>query len=344
MLPRIYFVMGSGGVGKSTYSAALAAKIAKEQPSERVLLITIDPARRLASSMGITAQGNDIVEVALPSGAVFAVSMLDAADAWDSLIRRIAPDEATAERVLSNGLYRNITGRFVNSHDYIAIERLWELAQSQAFDAIVVDTPPSRNALSVLDASERMRDFFASRLLRWLTIPATNRVVAVTSKPFFALADRVLGARFLQDISEFFALFRTMEPAFTSHAGDVQQMLHSEATTFVVVTTSSPAPAAEAEFLADALRERGLRLGSMVLNRAVDPAVVDEASEARSSDLSPALMGLVRSVLNDVGREESVMKSLADRHTVRVERITEARSPVTDVAGVAGLAESIAMP
>jgi len=294
--------------------------------------------------MGIVAKGNDIVDVELPAGEVFAVSMLDASEAWDSLIRRIAPDIATAERVLSNRLYRNITGRFVNSHDYIAIERLWELAQSHTFGAIVVDTPPSRNALSVLDASERMRDFFASRLLRWLTVPATNRVVAVTSRPFFALADRVLGARFLRDVSEFFALFRTMEPAFTAHASDVQRMLRSDATTFVVVTTSAPSPSAEADFLATALRARGLRLGELVLNRAVDPDVVAEARGASGTHLPPELGVLVRAVLNEVEREEAVATSFAERHAVRIERIADARHPITDVAGVAELADSIVMP
>ena len=169
--PRIFFVMGAGGVGKTTYSAALAARLAMESAASEpvhVLLITVDPARRLASAMGVVANGNDIVKVRSSDGIEFSVSMLDAPDAWDSLIRRIAPDEATASRVLSNGLYRNITGRFVNSHDYIAIERLWEVVESGEFDIIVVDTPPSRNALSVLDAAERMREFFSSRLLRWL--------------------------------------------------------------------------------------------------------------------------------------------------------------------------------
>lgn len=344
MTPRIHFVMGSGGVGKSTYSAALAARIAQGNPSKRVLLITIDPARRLASSMGIATEGNEVVAVDLPTGESFAVSMLDAADAWDSLIRRIAPDQATADRVLSNGLYRNITSRFVNSHDYIAIERLWELAHSQNYDAIVVDTPPSRNALSVLDASERMRDFFASRLLRWLTIPATNRVVALTSKPFFALADRVLGARFLRDVSEFFALFRTMEPAFIAHASDVQKLIRSEATSFVIVTTSAQSPAAEADFLAAALRERGLHLGEIVLNRVVDPAVAAEARHVTAGRLSPALEPLVVSVLNEVGREDATESYLSERHVVKVARIADARHPIADVAGIAELAKSIVMP
>lgn len=334
--PRVIVVTGAGGVGKTTFSAALAARLAGTGDA-RVLLITIDPARRLASSMGVVAEGNDVVEVG-GDGQPFWVSMLDTQKGWDSLVERVAPNRAVADRVLANSLYRNITGRFVNSHDYIAVERLWEVARSDRFDVIVVDTPPSRNALSVIDAAERMRDFFASRLLRWLTLPASNRLIAVTSRPFFAVADRVLGARFLTDVSEFFALFRLMEPTFTAHARDVERLLREESTEFLVVTTAEPAPIDEADFLAGELRDRGLRLSGLVVNRTVaretKREVVEISATVRDGDLAAALAEIRAAV----DREDEACRALALRHGCPVTRVEEAEESVNDVAGVRRLA------
>lgn len=335
---RVVFVAGAGGVGKSTFSAALAARFAT-QGAGRVLLITVDPARRLASSMGVVAEGNDVVEVG--GGEPFWVSMLDAKRGWDDLVRRVAPRPDVAERVLANGMYRNITGRFVNSHDYIAVERLHEVTRSGDFDVVVVDTPPSRNALSVIDAAERMREFFASRLLRWLTLPASNRLVAVTSKPFFAVADRVLGSRFLSDVSEFFALFRLMEPTFTAHARDVERLLRASTTEFLVVTTAEPAPVAEADFLADQLRSRELNLSTIVVNRIVDAETRSEAVRLSGVPLATPTERMVREVVGTIEREDRACRDLAVRHGCEVVAVADVGSTVNDVAGVRRLAETI---
>jgi anion-transporting ArsA/GET3 family ATPase len=336
---RVVVVAGAGGVGKSTFSAALAARFAGAS-SNRVLLITVDPARRLASSMGVVAEGNDIVEVSA-DGSTFSVSMLDAKRGWDDLVRRVAPRPEVAERVLANGLYRNITGRFVNSHDYIAVERLFEVTQSGRFDVVIVDTPPSRNALSVIDAAERMREFFASRLLRWLTLPSSNRLVAVTSRPFFAVADRVLGAKFLTDVSEFFALFRLMEPSFTAHARDVERLLRAPTTEFLVVTTAEPAPVAEADYLAGELRSRGLALSGIVVNRLVDADVRTEAA-ALSATIQPVeVERVVREITATIEREDRMILGLAARHDCEIVRVTEAPAAVNNVTSVRRLADAI---
>ena len=121
-----------------------------------------------------------------------------------------APDAETREQILANPLYQNISGRFVQSHDYIAMERLYEIHSEGKYDLIVVDTPPTRNALDFLDAPQRMADFFSSRLLRWLIVPYRSRLVNIASKPFYQVADRILGTQFLADISEFFILFQSM--------------------------------------------------------------------------------------------------------------------------------------
>ena len=166
---------GSGGVGKTSIAAATALAAATRLGG-KVLVLTIDPARRLADALGLEAVGNVERRVDLtsctdePRGELWA-AMLDTKRSWDELVLRHAPDEETAYRILDNRLYHNITGRFVQSHDYIAMERLFDLHASGEYDLIVIDTPPTRNAIDFLEAPARMADFFGGRLLRWLTMP-----------------------------------------------------------------------------------------------------------------------------------------------------------------------------
>jgi anion-transporting ArsA/GET3 family ATPase len=193
--------------------------------------------------------------------------MLDTKQSWDDLIRRHAPDEATREQILANPLYQNISARFVQSHDYIAMERLYEIHSEGKYDLIVVDTPPTRNALDFLDAPQRMADFFSSRLLRWLIVPYRSRLVNVATKPFYQVADRILGTQFLADISEFFILFQSMYEGFVERADAVTRLLSDRRTTFMVVSTLEATPVREAEFFSAELTARKLQLGAVVLNK-----------------------------------------------------------------------------
>ena len=153
-----------------------------------------------------------------PRGELWA-AMLDTKQSWDDLVRRHAPDAKTRDAILANPLYQNITGRFVQSHDYIAMERLYEIHSSGRYDLIVVDTPPTRNALDFLEAPERMADFFSqpAAALADRAVPQSG-CVNVASKPFYQVADRILGSQFLEDIAEFFILFQTMYDGFVERA------------------------------------------------------------------------------------------------------------------------------
>ena len=227
-----------------------------------------------------------VTEVGVECRGELWVAMLDTKAGWDELIRRHAPDAALRDQVLANPLYRNITGRFVTSHDYIAMEQLHDLHASGQYDLVIIDTPPSRNALDLLDAPGRMKEFFGGRLLKWLTVPYRSRLFAAASKPFTQIADRVLGSRFLQDIADFFILFQTMETGFVARAGEVERLLVDDRTTFIVVSTLEAAPAREARFLADELHRRKMPLGALVLNRTMPvsvrrPAVVKAAAALR---------------------------------------------------------------
>src|ERR671916_875621 len=271
---EIVICCGSGGVGKTTTAAAAAAQAATHLGG-KVLVITVDPARRLANALGLERFGNVETQVppelftdagVEPRGELWA-AMLDTKQSWDELVRSHAPDAATRDAILANPLYENITGRFVQSHDYIAMERLYEIHASGRYDLIVVDTPPTRNAIDFLEAPERMADFFSSRLLRWLTVPARSRVFTMASKPFYSVADRILGSAFLQDIAEFFMLFQSMYDGFVERAEAVERVLHDRRTTFVVVSTLESAPVREAEFFISELRRRNLHLGAVILNK-----------------------------------------------------------------------------
>jgi anion-transporting ArsA/GET3 family ATPase len=271
---EIVICCGSGGVGKTT-TAAAAAAMAAAHLGGKVLVITVDPARRLANALGLERFGNVESQVPQelfaeagiePRGELWA-AMLDTKQSWDELVRSHAPDAATRDAILANPLYENITGRFVQSHDYIAMERLYEIHASGRYDLIVVDTPPTRNAIDFLEAPDRMADFFSSRLLRWLTVPARSRVFTMASRPFYTVADRILGSQFLQDIAEFFLLFQTMYDGFVARARAVTRTLSDKRTTFVVVSTLEAAPAREAEFFIDALADRKFPLGAVVVNK-----------------------------------------------------------------------------
>ena len=322
--PRLLVVCGSGGVGKTTIAAALGVRAAIED-GKRVLVLTVDPARRLADALGLQEIGNVVVEVDVSShdtaGRLF-VGMIDTKASWDELITRVAPSADVAERVIGNQLYRNLTERFVHSHDYIAMERLYEAYLSDAYDMVIVDTPPSRNALDVLDAPQRMQDFFASKLLKFLTAPGQSRLFSLAAKPFFVVADRILGARFLADITDFFTLFRTMEAGFVQRNAQVSGVLRGPETAFAVVTTLESAPLFEAQFLIDELRRRSYPLGLVVANRAIDPALAARAT----SDLQAL----------DTSTHQAVVDALAPVEKDRVARVvTEVIACATRMAAAA---------
>jgi anion-transporting ArsA/GET3 family ATPase len=328
---EIVIACGPGGVGKTT-TAAAAALMAALRHGSKVLVLTVDPAKRLANALGLEGIGNtehrvpdDAFAAAglKPRGELWA-AMLDTKESWDALIRQQAPDARTRDEILANPLYQNISGRFVQSHDYIAMERLYEIHSESDYDLIVVDTPPTRNALDFLDAPQRMADFFSSRLLRWLIVPYRSRLVNVATKPFYQIADRILGTEFLTDISEFFVLFQSMYEGFVARAESVGRLLSDRRTTFAVVSTLEAVPLREAEFFAEQLTARQLHLGAIVLNKVLPGylqgaagAAVADSMRDRATDLagelSPVLAG-VDPALSDRDQIARVLAEVADSY------------------------------
>jgi anion-transporting ArsA/GET3 family ATPase len=368
---EIVVTCGSGGVGKTTTAAATAA-MAAAYLGGKVLVLTVDPAKRLASALGLEEFGN--VETRVPNelfaaagvepqGELWA-AMLDTKKSWDELVRTHAPDAETRDAILANPLYQNITGKFVQSHDYIAMERLYEIHASGRYDLIVVDTPPTRNAIDFLEAPERMADFFSSRLLRWLIAPYRSRLYNAASKPFYLVADRILGAQFLADIAEFFILFQTMYDGFVERAEAVRRTLQERRTTFMVVSTLEAAPAREADFFIDALDARGFHLGAVVLNKVLPAYFIDRGatSVARALAGDPAAVAaqlppelgdpaMVERVLREVGESflnyrvvatrEAETRADLSRKPEMVVTVPFFESDIYDLAGLLRLGEQM---
>jgi anion-transporting ArsA/GET3 family ATPase len=363
---EIVVACGPGGVGKTT-TAAAAAAMAAARLGGKVLVLTVDPARRLADALGLEGIGNAerrVPEEAFaaagvkPRGELWA-AMLDAKESWDDLVRLHAPDARTREEILSNPLYRNISGRFVQSHDYIAMERLFEIHSEGTYDLIVVDTPPTRNALDFLDAPDPLAELFSSRLLRWLIVPYRSKIVNVATKPFYQVADRILGTQFLEDIAQFFILFQSMYGGFVERARAVRRLMADQRTSFIVVSTLEAVPLREAEFFAQALMDRRLHLGAIVLNKVLpaylrdpDGAVAAELLRDRADELAVAVADKVRSgdaaqvrrVLAEVGQSYLDYRVVAQREAEQqseLATVPEALVSVpyfeTDVFDMAGL-------
>ncbi len=313
---------GSGGVGKTTSAAAAAAQAAVHLGG-KVLVLTVDPAKRLANALGLEQFGNVETQVPAaefaaagvePRGELWA-AMLDTKQSWDDLIRRHAPDPRTRDAILQNSLYQNLMGRFVQSHDYIAMERLYEIHSTGRYDLIVVDTPPTRNAIDFLEAPARMADFFSSRFLRLLTVPARSRVVNMASRPFYNIADRILGSQFLEDIAEFFLLFQSMYDGFVERAKAVTRVLGDRRTTFVVVSTLESAPVREAEFFIDELRRRKLHLGAIVLNKVLPDSLRDRdatTSAKRLANDAPTVAKALLEAMPDAADERMLDRVLRE--------------------------------
>ena len=352
---EVVVLCGSGGVGK-TSTAAAAALTAAARLGGKVLVLTIDPAKRLADALGLEAFGNVARRVPLdayaelgvePRGELWA-AMLDTKRSWDELVLRHAPDEATAYRILDNRMYHNVTSRFVQSHDYIAMERLYEVHASGEYDLIVIDTPPTRNAIDFLEAPARMADFFGGRLLRWLTMPYRvgggrgGRMFNAASKPFYQMADRVLGSQFLQDIAEFFLNFQSMYGGFVERAEAVEQLLHDRRTTFAVVTTLEGAPLREAESFCRELDARNFDLGALVLNKVLPEYLLSADGEhaagvfARESEvIARELAATGLPALADTTSSARVLRTLADsfhNYEVVARREAELRTELTRIA------------
>jgi anion-transporting ArsA/GET3 family ATPase len=283
---RVVICAGSGGVGKTTTAAALAMGLAAG--GAKVALVTIDPAKRLADSLGLKDLDNEprLVDPARFAGHGIEMRgelwamMLDAKRTFDELIGRLAPDDRSRDEVLANRIYQELSSAVAGSQEFTAIAKLYELDREGGFDAIVLDTPPSRNALDFLDAPDRLTGFFEGRALRVLLAPTgiAARVVGRGTSVVFSVLKRVTGVDLLQDLSVFFRSLGGLIDGFKERTKGVKELLADPATTFLVVTSPEREPVEEAIYFRGKLREAKLPFGGLIVNR-VQPFGTEPADE-----------------------------------------------------------------
>src|SRR3712207_1241981 len=324
---RVIICAGSGGVGKTTTSAALAMGLAAE--GRKVAVVTIDPAKRLADSLGLEDLDNEprLVDASRFAGHGIAMQgelwamMLDAKRTFDELIERLAPDEKTRDEVLANRIYQELSSAVAGSQEFTAIAKLYDLDRSGEFDVLVLDTPPSRNALDFLDAPDRLTGFLEGRALRVFLAPTglAAKVMGRGTSVVFGVLKRVTGVDLLQDLSVFFRALGGLLDGFRERAAAVKRLLADPATTFLIVTSPEHEPVEEAIFFRGKLADAGMPFGGLVVNRvqldlvAADP---DEAAAALDGDVDAELRAKVAETLRE-------LQVLATRDQASLARLIE---------------------
>lgn len=341
---------GPGGVGKTTVAATLALEAAWR--GRRACVVTIDPARRLADALGLAHVGDAPGRVAGDwPGELWAV-MLDTKSTFDALVARYAATREQAESILENRLYRNISGVLSGTQEYMAMEKLYELhdegltgpqGQPVRFDLIVVDTPPTRNALDFLEAPRRLTRFLDNRFFRLLMRPtrAYLRAVGVATQAFLRTLSKVVGSEVVADVVSFFQAFEGMEEGFRYRAQEVDDLLSSDATAFVLVASPARDAVREAVFFADKLQEAGMDTAALVVNRVHPRFGPPPPDLPTDSELAPFYANLAQ--FHEVAqREESHFSTLvAQVAPAPVARVPFLPADVHDLEGLRRVADEL---
>ena len=333
---------GSGGVGKTTSSAAIAAGLASR--GQKVAVLTIDPAKRLADSLGLDELSNEPSKVdpkllerngVEMRGELWAM-MLDAKATFDELVRKHAPDAETRDRILSNRIYRQLSGALAGSQEYMAMEKLFELHATGQFDVLVLDTPPSRNALDFLDAPKRLTQFIEGRGMQMFMKPTgfATKMVGRGSSMALGVLKKIVGIDLLSDLSEFFQAFSSMVGGFQERAKRVNELLADPRTTFLIVCGPQGEPIEEAVYFHRKLVEAKLPVGGVVVNKVhFDTgagSVEDCAAELQSvldADLAERVAenysDYAALAARDAGNVEKLAREMNEKRVIRVPYLDE---------------------
>jgi anion-transporting ArsA/GET3 family ATPase len=334
---------GSGGVGKTTVSATFA--LAAARAGRRACVVTVDPARRLADALGLQSLPNTPAEVEGDWPGHLHALMLDTKGTFDDLIHRYSRTPEQAEGILGNRLYQNLTGALSGTQEYMAMEKLNELVESGQFDVVVVDTPPTRNALDLLDAPRRLTRFLENRLFRALLLPTrvSLRALGLATQALLRTISKVAGAEIVQDAVAFFQAFEGMEEGFRTRAGAVRELLAAPSTAYVLVTSARPDAVAEASFFAEKLAEREVAPAALIVNR-IHPHFGAPRGETPATSAGPlAALEANLATLNEVARDEegSYAALAAQVAPAALGRIPLFGHDVHDLEGLERIAEAL---
>jgi anion-transporting ArsA/GET3 family ATPase len=353
---RVLICVGAGGVGKTTTSAALALGLAAR--GQKVAVVTIDPAKRLATALGLQELSGEPTRIdpdafaaqdVRVEGELWAM-MLDAKRTLDEIVARLAPDERALEEILANPVYRELSSAVAGSHELSAIAKLYELHVEHDFDVIVLDTPPSRNALDFLDAPTRLLGFLEGRALQVFMAPGglTARLFGRGTGLVFAIFARVTGIDMLSDLSTFFRSLSGVIEGFGERTRGVAGLMRDPTSAFVIVTSPEPEPSEEAVFLAERLATLGMRRAALILNRVRLDGLGGHSEQDVQALLAPELGdGLAARVagnLSDfdvfVQRDRATVARLSDAlHEPDPIIVPDLDEDVQDLLGLASIAE-----
>jgi anion-transporting ArsA/GET3 family ATPase len=339
---RILVCCGSGGVGKTTTAAALALRAAER--GRRVVVLTIDPARRLAQSMGLSELDNTpraVEDIDTSAGGSLDAMMLDMKRTFDEIVLSHA-DPEKAEQIFANPFYQALSSSFAGTQEYMAMEKLGQLKAAGGHDLIVVDTPPTRSALDFLDAPERMTTLMDGRMVRILVAPAKAggkaylKVVTTGFSVFTSAITRIIGAQVLQDVSQFVAALETMFGGFRERAQATYDLLKSPGTAFVVVAAPQRDALREASYFVERLAEESMPLAGLVVNRVHRSAATSLSAERAL--MAAEQVGQSSQLAAGVLRLHAERMELSVRERRLQERFTGAHPgvPVVEVAALPG--------
>jgi len=350
---KIVVCCGSGGVGKTTTAAALALRAAER--GRRTVVLTIDPARRLAQAMGLTELDNTPRAVAGVDGQLDAM-MLDMKRTFDDIVVAHA-EPAKAAAILQNPFYVALSSSFAGTQEYMAMEKLGQLKASGEYDLVVVDTPPTRSALDFLDAPERLTTFLDGRLVKILLAPAKAggkaylKVVTVGFNVFTSAITRIIGASVLQDVSQFVAALETMFGGFRERAQATYDLLKADGTMFVVVATPERDALREAAYFVERLASEQMPLAGLVVNRvhrSSAQGLTAERSIAAAEGLDPTSLtaGVLRLHADRLAlsaREARLQERFTSAHpTVAVVEVAAQPGDVHDLDGLRAVGAELA--
>src|ERR1035441_7811618 len=355
---RVLVGVGAGGVGKTTASAALALGLALR--GQKVAVVTIDPAKRLATALGLQELSGEPSRIDPQAFAAAGVEvkgelwamMLDAKRTFDEIVARLAPDERAREEILANPVYRELSTAVAGSHELSAIAKLYELYEEHDFDVIVLDTPPSRNALDFLTAPNRLLGFLDGRALQVFLAPGglTARLFGRGTALVFAIFARITGVDMLGELSRFFRSLAGVIDGFGERTRAVAALLRSPQAAFLIVTSPEPEPAREAAYRAERLAAEGMPRGELIVNRVHSDGLqghpVEDVARLLAGELGEGLAARAASNLADfdvlVRRDEQTIArmsdSLGEREPVLVPHLDE---DVQDLLGLARIAKHL---
>ncbi|MBB3676877.1 ArsA family ATPase [Modestobacter versicolor] len=356
---RIIVCCGSGGVGKTTTSAALA--LAAAEAGRQVVVLTIDPARRLAQSLGLVELDNEprVVETPGAPGELSAM-MLDMKRTFDDVVSAHSTPER-AEVIFANPFYQALSSSFAGTQEYMAMEKLGQLRASEKWDLVIVDTPPSRSALDFLDAPNRMSRFLDGTMIRLLTAPARAggragvRLVGAGFMLFSRIISKILGGQLLNDISAFVSALDTMFGGFRERATATYELLRQPGTSFVVVAAPEPDALREASYFVDRLSTEGMPLAGLVINRTHPPATTtlsatraEAAAEAvaeaggKGAKLAAGALRVHAERMTVAAREQRLADRFTSAHPeVPIRTVPAAAGDVHDLEGLRVMGEAL---